>query len=112
MVPPDIDEFALAGLEKAPCRLVAPARVRSSPVAFQCRLSDLVQLRSAAGQPVDSWLVLGEVVGVHIDEELIADGVYHTARARPILRAGGAGDYFEIAPEAADGTAFVMPRPR
>lgn len=108
MAAPDVDEFALANLETAPCRLVAPSRVRASPVAMECRLSDIVQLKSAAGEPVESWLILGEVVGVHIDESLIAEGVYDTARARPILRAGGAGDYYEITPDA----HFFMRRPR
>jgi flavin reductase (DIM6/NTAB) family NADH-FMN oxidoreductase RutF len=51
--------------------------------------------------------VLGEVVAVHIDRALIRDGVYQTAEARPILRAGRMGDYFEITPEA----AFEMRRP-
>jgi hypothetical protein len=38
---------------------------------------------------VDTWLVLGEVVAVHIDESLLEDGIYQTAKAQPILRAGG-----------------------
>lgn len=54
-----------------------------------------------------SWLVLGEVVAVHIDQSLIAEGVYQTAEAHPILRAGRMGDYAEITPDA----MFEMPRP-
>ena len=105
--PPDVDEFALSGLTPAPSRLVAPARVLESPVNFECRLSQLVQLRSAAGALVKTWLVLGEVVAVHIDRALLKDGVYDTTAAAPILRAGKMGDYAEIRPEA----MFEMPRP-
>lgn len=54
---------------------------------FECRLSQCIQLTTADGNPVDTWLVLGEVVAVHIDESLLDNGIYQTARAQPILRA-------------------------
>ncbi|HTR18177.1 MAG TPA: flavin reductase family protein [Acetobacteraceae bacterium] len=106
-VPAEVDEFGLAGLTPAPSRLVQPARVLESPVNFECRLTQLIQLRSAAGEMVPSWLVLGEVVAVHIDRALLTNGVYDTAAAHPILRAGGAGGYAEIVP----AIMFEMPRP-
>jgi flavin reductase (DIM6/NTAB) family NADH-FMN oxidoreductase RutF len=105
--PPEVDEFALAGLTKAPGRLVAAPRVLESPVNFECRLSQFIQLEGADGGKLESWLVLGEVVAVHIDKALLNEGVYDTAAARPILRAGRLGDYFEITPEA----MFAMRRP-
>ena len=105
--PPEIDEFDVAGLTRAPGRLVAAPRVLESPVNFECRLSQLIQLQGADGVQVNSWLVLGEVVAVHIDRALLKDGVYDTAAARPILRAGRLGDYFEIRPDA----MFHMRRP-
>ena len=105
--PPQIDEFDVAGLTRAPSRLVKPPRVLESPVNFECKVSQIIQLQGANGVKVNSWLVLGEVVAVHIDKRLIIDGVYQTAMAGPILRAGGAGDYFEISQD----TAFEMRRP-
>lgn len=105
--PPEVDEFEVAGLTKAPSRLIASPRVLESPVNFECRVTQIVQLQGADGTKVETWLVLGEVVAVHIDRALIRDGVYQTAEARPILRAGRMGDYFEITPEA----AFEMRRP-
>ncbi|RYZ12486.1 MAG: flavin reductase family protein [Comamonadaceae bacterium] len=107
-VPPEVNEFDLAGLTQAPSRLIAPPRVAESPVAFECRLTQSFQLQDAAGAPIDSWMVLGEVVAVHIDRAMLKDGVYDTAAARPILRGGGPADYFEISPEA----RFRMFRPR
>lgn len=106
-VPPEVDEFDLAGLTKAPSRLVKPPRVAESPVTMECRLVDIVQLGGADGRKVDSWLTLGEVVGVHIDRTLLVDGVYQTALPHPILRTGGAGGYVEVTPEA----VFEMFRP-
>ena len=103
-----VDEFALAGLTPLPALKVAPARVAESPVNFECRVTQIVQLKTAAGHDVPSWMVFGEVVAVHIDRTLFANGVYDTAAAHPILRGGGAADYFEIGPEA----LFRMQRPK
>ena len=107
-VPPEVDEFTLAGLTPAPSTLVKPHRVGSSPVALECKLTQLLQLQCANGQAVSSWLVLGEVVAVHIAQRLIVDGIYDTALAQPILRGGGPGDYFSIGPEQ----RFRMMRPQ
>jgi flavin reductase (DIM6/NTAB) family NADH-FMN oxidoreductase RutF len=106
-VPAEVDEFELAGLEGLPSRMVAPQRVAGSPVHFECRVAQIVQLQTADGDPVPSWLVLGEVVAVHIDSALLKDGIYQTALPHPILRAGGIGGYAEIRPDA----MFDMPRP-
>jgi flavin reductase (DIM6/NTAB) family NADH-FMN oxidoreductase RutF len=105
--PAEIDEFDVAGLTRAPSRLVDAPRVLESPVNFECRLTQMIQLQGIDGNEVQSWLVLGEVVAVHIDKAYLKDGVYQTAAARPILRAGRMGDYAEITPEA----MFEMPRP-
>jgi len=107
MVTADVDEFALANLTPAPGRLIAAPRVKESPVNFECRLTQLVQLQTASGHDVATWLVLGEVVAVHIDPSLIKEGVYDTAAGQPILRAGRMGDYAAIRPDA----MFEMPRP-
>lgn len=105
MVDAGIDEFALAGLESAPSRLVKPPRVAASPVAFECRHSQTIRLTSAAGVDTDCWLILGEVVGIHIDPAMIEDGVYQTTLAQPVMRGGGWGDYFAL------GERFRMKRP-
>jgi flavin reductase (DIM6/NTAB) family NADH-FMN oxidoreductase RutF len=102
-----VNEFELAGLTAAKSRIVAPDRVLDSPVNFECRLTQLIQLQTAAGQTVPSWLVLGEVVAVHIQRRYIKAGVYDTASTHPILRAGRMGDYAEIRPDA----MFEMKRP-
>lgn len=106
-VPHEVDEFDLAGLERSPSRVVAVPRVALSRVSFECRLTQLIQLTDRHGADVPTWLVLGEVVGVHIDPALLRDGIYDTAAASPILRGGGAGAYATITPE----TMFDMPRP-
>jgi flavin reductase (DIM6/NTAB) family NADH-FMN oxidoreductase RutF len=94
-VGPEVDEFALAGLTPAPCHQVTVPRVAESPVAMECRLLSITQLRSLSGAPVAGWLTLGEVVGVHIAPACLRDGTYMTALAQPVLRAGGA-EYLEV----------------
>ena len=106
-VPPEVNEFELAGLTSTPSRIVKVPRVGESPVAFECKLTQIIQLQDTNGEKVKAWLTLGEVVAVHIDKAMIKDGVYQTGLARPIVRAGRKGDYFEIKPE----NMFEMVRP-
>lgn len=103
----EVDEFGLGGLTAADSVTVAPARVAESPVNFECKVTQIVQLRTATGAEVQTWMVFAEVLAVHIDTALLVDGAYDTALARPILRGGGPADYFEITPEA----KFQMLRP-
>ena len=107
-VGPEVDEFALGGLTPAPSRLIRAPRVGESPVSFECRLTQILRLTTAEGRPVDSWMMFGEVVAVHIARALLKDGLYQTAAAEPILRGGGPGDYFRVT----EAEKFVMMRPR
>ena len=107
-VPPEVNEFQLAGLTPADSRIVKVPRVAESPVAFECRKTQVLQLQGADGALVDTWLVMGEVVAVHIAQHLLKDGIYDTAAAGHVVRGGGAADYFTIGPEQ----LFKMYRPR
>lgn len=93
------DEFALAGLTPVPATQVNVSMVAESPVNFECRLTQLIQLEDAAGEKLQQWMVLGEVVAVHIDNDLLEAGIYQTAKANPILRAGGPSAYYAISDE-------------
>ncbi len=108
MVAPEVDEFQLAGLTPVASTRVKVPRVGESPVAFECRVTQIIQLQGADGQPTPAWLTLGEVVAVHIARELLVDGIYDTAAAHPVLRGGGSADYFEITA----AQRFRMQRPR
>ena len=107
-VAPEVSEFELAGLTPVASRLIKPPRVMESPVSFECKLTQVLQLQGVDGAKVDTWLVLGEVVGVHIRADLLVDGVYDTAGADHILRGGGPADYFTLGP----AQLFKMYRPR
>lgn len=107
-VGPEVSEFELSGLTPVDARLVSVPRVSESPVSFECRLTQLVQLQVCNGDKLQTWLVLGEVVAVHIEQRLLKDGVYDTAGAGHVLRGGGPADYFELTPEQ----LFKMYRPK
>ena len=107
-VAPEVSEFDLTGLTPAPSRCVAVPRVLESPVSFECKLTQVLQLQGVDGVPVPTWLVLGEVVGIHIARHLLTAGIYSTAAAGPVLRGGGPADYFTVTPD----NLFKMYRPR
>lgn len=107
MAGPDVDEFELARLDKAPSRLITPPRVAQSPVSFECKVTQIIQLQRADQSLVPSWLILGEVVAVHIADHMLRDGIYDTATAGHVLRGGGPADYFSIQSDA----RFRMTRP-
>jgi len=87
-VPPEVDEFELAGLAKAPSRLVKAPRVANSPVHFECRYHLTVRLPGSSMMgAVD--IVIGEVIGIHIKDEFIQpDGKLNILKIRPIARLG------------------------
>lgn len=104
----EIDEFEAAGLEKAAARMVAPHCVKGAAAALECSSTDIIRLRDISGKAIDSWLVIGQVLAVHIDQHCIVDGLYDTAQANPILRAGYADEYWAIDTHG----KFSMHRPR
>ncbi len=106
-VSPDVSEFDLAGLTPIPATHVAAPRVAESPVAMECKVTQIVQLANHQGGLMPSWVVFGEVVAVHIARRLLVNGIYDTAAAHPILRAGGPDGYAEISPPV----MFRMSRP-
>ena len=101
--PRGVDELGLAGLTAVPSRLVAPPRVAESPVQLECRVVTSVEL--PAPDPADpNTVVFGEVVGVHIADEVIAGGLVDVRRLRPIGRLGYR-EYVDVT------DSFAMTRP-
>ncbi len=81
-------EAEFAALDLAPCRLVAVPRVKASPAALECKLVEVKRLADRHGTALDHWLVIGEVVGVHIASAFVRDGRVDTAAMTPIARCG------------------------
>lgn len=100
--PGEIDEFNFAQLEKADCRIVKAPRVARAPAALECKVTNIVDLNRADGSKGAYVMVIGEIVGVHIDDAFITDdGRFNAAKAKPVTRMGyrdyGAfGEMFEM----------------
>lgn len=87
-VPAGVDEFELAGLEKAPSRLVRVPRVAAARAALECRLLRIVELTDLAGQACDARVVFGQVVGIHIDDAMVSNGRVDMSRLQLLARLG------------------------
>jgi flavin reductase (DIM6/NTAB) family NADH-FMN oxidoreductase RutF len=98
------DEFELAGLTKASSMLVKPPRVSEAPISLECRTWKTIDL-PATKPEIQNIMVIGEVVGVHIADEALKNGLVDTAALRPIARLGYL-DYSVV------DEVFVMPRPK
>lgn len=79
----DEDEFVLAGIEKAECETIACARVAGAPATLECKLTQIVQLPGEA-----NFAVFGEVVGVHLRDDCMVDGMFDVTRFNPLTRLG------------------------
>ncbi len=77
------DEFEIAGLTKAPSRIVAPPRVGEAPAALECRVWKIIDLPGPS-----TAMVIGEVVGIHIDEGVLRDGQVDVTLYQPLSRLG------------------------
>ena len=86
-LPSEVDEFQAAGLEKLPSVLVKPHRVKGAPAHLECLTERVVRLPTPAGA-APNVMVIGRVVGVHIDEAIIVEGRVDVTRYRPLARLG------------------------
>ncbi len=83
-----VDEMKLAGLEGAPCEKVAPLRVKDAPASFECKHLLTVKLPTGPGG-TENNIVIGQVVGIHINEAVITeDGMVDMKKIRPLARLG------------------------
>jgi flavin reductase (DIM6/NTAB) family NADH-FMN oxidoreductase RutF len=86
-VPSSVDEMAAAGLEAGPCTLVKPPRVKASPIALECLYLQTVHLPAARnGSP--NQIVIGQVVGIHVADDVITEGKIDVRKINPLARLG------------------------
>jgi len=86
--PHGVDEMQAVGIEKLPSRLVKPPRVAASPAHLECKLHQLVELPADPRSGKRNVMIIGHVVGIHIDDAFIVNGRFDTARAQPVARLG------------------------
>jgi flavin reductase (DIM6/NTAB) family NADH-FMN oxidoreductase RutF len=97
--PPEVSEIAAVGLTTLPGDKVRAPRIAESPVNLECRVTQVIELGRGG-----SRLVIGEVLVVHVRDDLYQDGTIHVPRLRPIARLGG-NEYCRL------GEVFELDRP-
>lgn len=86
-VPPGVDEFDHAGVTKTPSETVNAPRVAESPIHLECKYLQSVQTKTREGYGANV-LIIGEVVGIHIDDSVLTDGFVDMEKVQPIGRLG------------------------
>ncbi|GHB33143.1 Asp/Glu/hydantoin racemase [Pseudovibrio japonicus] len=88
MVGSDVDEFQLSGLTPIASNLVKAPRVLEAKTALECKLLNVQRLTDLDRNETETWLILGQVVGVHIDESVLENGLLNVAKMKPLARLG------------------------
>lgn len=99
-----VDEFELVGLEKAASVMVKPPRVAAARAHLECRYLKTLVLEDLSGNTMGWGVIFGQVVGVHIDDSLLNEGIVDTGKLNPLSRLGYL-DYGVL------GEIFAMQRP-
>ncbi len=103
-VPDGMDKFEYAGLTKVPANLVNVMRVGESPIQYECRYLQTIRLQANSSiATVD--VIIGEVIGIHIADDVITDGKVDIPKIRPLARLG----YFDY---TVIEKSFEIPAPR
>ena len=85
---PEVDEFELAGLTKVPGKSISAPHVAEAPAVLECRLVKVVDDLPSWHEHAFNIMVIGEVVGVHIDEAILKDGRVDVLAYNPVARLG------------------------
>ena len=81
--PREVDEFEKAGVERVACETIACSRVVNAPANLECKLTQIVTLEGAA-----NFAVFGEVVGIHLRDDCLVDGMFDVTTFNPLARLG------------------------
>ena len=82
-LPHGVDEFIQAGLDRAECSTIPCPRVAQAPATLECRMTEVITLKGQG-----NYLVVGEVVGVHMRDDCLVDGRFDVTRFSPLARLG------------------------
>ena len=81
--PRGVDEFTDAGVAKAECKLIDCPRVADAPANLECRLTRIIPIEGEA-----NTVVFGEVIGIHLRDDCLVDGIFDVTTFLPVARLG------------------------
>ena len=83
----EVDEIDLAGLETQASVMVKPPRVAAAPIHLECELYQEIEL-PCTREDSTNRIVIGMVLGVHIHDEVLTDGLIDLTKVNPLARLG------------------------
>jgi len=83
----EVDELELAGLTTEDSVLVKPPRVNEAPIHLECALHQEIKLPCTLKDNINT-MIIGHVLGVHIREEVLTDGMVDLSKIKPLARLG------------------------
>jgi flavin reductase (DIM6/NTAB) family NADH-FMN oxidoreductase RutF len=102
--PKNINEFEKAGFTELASELVKPFRVKESPVQFECKVNDVIELGDKGGA---GNLVICEVLLMHISEDVLNENQHIDAQLIDLVSRMGGGDYCR----ASGSSVFAIEKP-
>jgi flavin reductase (DIM6/NTAB) family NADH-FMN oxidoreductase RutF len=81
--PREVDEFEKAGVGRVDCETIACSRVANAPANLECKLTQIIKLEGVA-----NFAVFGEVVGIHLRDDCLVDGMFDVTTFNPLARLG------------------------
>ena len=82
-LPRGVDEFTHAGIAKVECSEIACARIADAPASMECRMSQVIAIEGS-----HNFIVIGEVVGIHMRDDCLVDGMFDPTKYTPLARMG------------------------
>lgn len=86
--PSQENEFEAAGIGMVPSKLVKPPRAEGVGAAFECKLTQIIPMKGHDGADEAYYLVMGEAVGIYIDDRFIKGGLVDEAAMQLLARLG------------------------
>ena len=97
-------EFEAVGLTPVRCKVIDAPMIESADAVLECRVTEIVIPKTVDGDESTAVMVLAQVVGYHIDDRLLRDGLFDSAGAGLLSRLG----YFDYSSVT---ETFAMRRP-
>ena len=86
--PTGVSEFEHYGIEQAPSKIIAPPRVAKANAALECKVTSVIETNDIEGNLTGAVIIIGQVVGVHLNDEVLRDGRFDVNLAEPVSRLG------------------------
>ncbi len=86
--PRGVSEFEHLGIAAAESKTVAPPRVAAAHAAMECKVTSVIETQDIHGAKTGAVVIMGQVTGIHINDDVIRNGRFDVELAKPLTRLG------------------------